>query len=379
MYGGFGVYSGDRKVICDIAPDMYYSNTHLMKDCCLLPYVYARKYNYELVIVTVKQGEYPYLKKMPGAIIDYQNETKDIFEWTKKCVEYVKNHAMNIDILFCFGLYYPYMQIVPLYKKLNPMGKVVLKMDANAAWVDNMPFSEALYKNMLDNCDFISCECKKIKKLLSYKLPYKIEYVPNGLDYNMNPVISDFEDKQNVLLFVGRIGDEDKQNKLLLEAFAMVSSQIPSWTLRVVGGIQDDFKEYLCDYFNKNPQLQEKVVFTGEITDKMKLFNEYRKAKIFVLTSKKEGGTPNVFAEAAAHGCYMICSDIDAVDEITNWRRNGSSFSKDDVSGLANVFIKICNESLSFFEQNYYEIKNYANYYFNYDYIVERMHYIMEQ
>lgn len=31
-----------KKKIYDIAPNMEYKNTHLMKDCCLLPYIYAK-------------------------------------------------------------------------------------------------------------------------------------------------------------------------------------------------------------------------------------------------------------------------------------------------------------------------------------------------
>lgn len=130
--------------------------------------------------------------------------------------------------------------------------------------------------------------------MLSYKIPYKIEYVPNGLDYNMYPIKSEFKDKENTLLFVGRIGDEDKQNEVLLEAFAKVSDKIPSWKLKMVGGIEEEFTEYLDKYFDENPDMKKKIVFTGEIVDKQKLYNEYAKAKVFTLTSKKEGGTPNV-------------------------------------------------------------------------------------
>lgn len=367
-----------KRIICNIAPHIYYKNVHLMKDCCLFPYLYAKKYNYELVIVTVKHGEYSYLENMPEIIMDFQNEVKDIMEWEKHCCEYIKEHAKNIDILFCFGLYYTYMRVVPLYKALNPDGKVILKMDANAAWMDRIPFEDQMYKNILENCDFISCECKKIKKLLSYKIPYKIEYVPNGLDYNMYPIKSEFKDKENTLLFVGRIGDEDKQNEVLLEAFAKVSDKIPSWKLKMVGGIEEGFTEYLDKYFDENPDMKKKIVFTGEIVDKQKLYNEYAKAKVFTLTSKKEGGTPNVFAEAAAHGCYMICSSIDTSDEVTNWGRNGSGFLIGDVDGLARQLLKVCSEPDAFFEKNYYEMKSYAYYYFNYDNIVKRMHYIME-
>lgn len=365
-----------KKKIYDIAPNMEYKNTHLMKDCCLLPYIYAKKYGYELVIVTVKQGEYPYLKNMPEATMNFLEHRDNMIEWAELCKEYIRKHAIDIDILFCFGLYYTYMQIVPLYKKLNPDGKVVLKMDANAAWVDNMPFQDDLYRNMLSRCDFISCECKKIQKILSKKIPYKIEYIPNGLDYTMYPIQSDYKDKQNVLLYVGRVGEPDKQNEILLEAFSRASKNIPSWTLRMVGPIDSNFENYISDYYNNNTWLKERVIFTGNVVDKHTLYEEYRRAKVFTITSRREG-FPNVFAEASAHGCYMICSDIDAAGEGTNWGKNGSVFSIGDVNELTKLLVDICNMPDEFFENNYYKMKEYAKYYYDYDNIVERMHYII--
>ena len=73
----------------------------------------------------------------------------------------------------------------------------------------------------------------------------------------------------------------------------------------------------------------------------------------------------------------MICSDIDAAGEGTNWGKNGSVFSIGDVNELTKLLVDICNMPDEFFENNYYKMKEYAKYYYDYDNIVERMHYII--
>lgn len=39
----------------------------------------------------------------------------------------------------------------------------------------------------------------------------------------------------------------------------------------------------------------------------------------------------------------MICSDIDAAGEGTNWGKNGSVFSIGDVNELTKLLVDICN------------------------------------
>ncbi len=70
---------------------------------------------------------------------------------------------------------------------------------------------------------------------------------------------------------------------------------------------------------------------------------QYRKAKIFILTSLFEGA-PNVAAEALAHGCYMITTDIDSSIDITDNGNCGAIFPVNDISALEKVFTQVCND-----------------------------------
>ena len=93
----------------------------------------------------------------------------------------------------------------------------------------------------------------------------------------------------------------------------------------------------------QNPQLLEKVIFTGEIADKQALNAEYQKAKIFCLTSRLES-FGLVFAEAASHGCFIITSDVVSAKDVTGNGNYGDIFRKDYVAQLADLLIKDCRD-----------------------------------
>lgn len=65
------------------------------------------------------------------------------------------------------------------------------------------------------------------------------------------------------------------------------------------------------------------VTMVGPIFDKVQLEEEYRKAKIFCLTSLVECYA-HVFAEAPKNGCYIVTTDVDGAADITQQQRFGT-------------------------------------------------------
>jgi glycosyltransferase involved in cell wall biosynthesis len=333
--------------------------------------------------VTAKKEEYTYLDLLPGLEIDIQPATTNMEKWTEQCCNYVKENYHKIDILFCFGSYTSYTKIVPLYKSLRRDGKVILKLDANSGWLDKISMENESYRNLYNNCSVITCESKKLKRLLSRKWPYKIDYVVNGyLDIEKsNDYLekTSYCSKENIILTVGRIGTPQKANHILLEAFAMCSNELNGWKLKLVGSIEPEFEPYIESYFKHFPYLRDKVIFTGKIKDKGLLNEEYRKAKIFAMSSVYEGGTPNVFIEAARYGCYMICSDFDAADEFTNHRKCGEIFEINNTFKLRDILLKISKpEYEAVFQSNFYEIQKYRERYFNYEVMVKKLMHLLQ-
>lgn len=354
----------------------YITNVRLTKDVGLIPYFMHKIKGYNSVLVSDKDETRTYLDKyVSGLKIELTNSQ---LSFNDGISNYIANNYMKMDKLMLFGLYETYFNQLKFYKKLRPDGKVYLKLDANSGWMDRIDFSNSNVIEFLNNVSLISVESKLMKKYLSTKIPYKkIEYVPNGyFNYDENQNI-DYKDKENTIITVGRIGTEQKNNEVLLEAFSLISEKIPDWKLKLVGNVEENFNKYIKNYFDKNPNLINRVIFTGNIDCKEDLFDEYKKSKIFALTSVFEGGSPNVYSEAALNGNYIITSNIDACMDMTDNLKCGDVFDIGDVSGLARILLKRCQDN-EYLESKCEEIQKYIRNYFDYKKIVLKIDYLLD-
>jgi glycosyltransferase involved in cell wall biosynthesis len=143
-----------------------------------------------------------------------------------------------------------------------------------------------------------------------------------------------------------------------------------------VGGIEEGFKPYIAAYFDRHPELREKVLFKGAITDKTELYAEYAKAKIFALTSRTEGGPPNVVGEALAHGCYMVTSAVDAAEDITDSGRCGRIFPVGNAQALAEILREICPDQ-ALLRDGFDKATACARTHFDWEFIIKRLHHML--
>ena len=188
----------------------------------------------------------------------------------------------------------------------------------------------------------VAASCRATQKYLSAKWSVPVELIRNGW-YNFFGVKFGDVQKENIILTVGRIGTDQKRNEDLLEAFAKVADDLPSWNVRLVGGVEESFKPYVEDFFANHPDLRNRITFTGLIEDKIQLMDEYKRAKIFCLTSRVEGA-PNVAAEALFGGDYMITSIVDAASDLVDNGKCGRIFQIGNVDMLAKTFLAVCND-----------------------------------
>ena len=141
----------------------------------------------------------------------------------------------------------------------------------------------------------------------------KLIYVPNGI---FNPDFDENIDKDDIILTVGRIGDYEKNNELLVEAILMIpEDKLIGWKIYFVGKVNSDFEKYIKEIYLKNEYLKKYFIFTGEINDKKYLYRLYSKAKIFCLTSRWES-FGIVIPEAMNFGNYIITTDFPAAHDI---------------------------------------------------------------
>lgn len=318
-------------------------NVHLIKDMGMIPYKLYKLHNYDSTVVTYKNGDYSYLEhEVKGLKLEL---VKRIFHsYTLDGALYLARNAERIDILQIFHCTFSSVIYTLVYKFFNKKGKIYLKLDCSHKLVERINGLSKWKFNLLnmffDRISLISVEQKelycKLKKLLPGQRN-KIVNVTNGIDFKQLSNLGmkyDYSVKENVVLNVARIGAEEKNTKMLLEAFARIPGiEKGNWTLKLVGKIENGFDKEIEKYFHRYPKLRNKVLFTGPMEDRKRLYEEYGKSKIFSLTSDFES-FGIAFIEAAALGNIIVSTDVGIAKELVE-ENNGKLVPTGEVDALA--------------------------------------------
>lgn len=372
-----------KKTFLHISEEFEY--TWIGKDNGMIPIYMNEELGYESKILTVN------LKKdLPDEVRGIKIiKVKRIFSflsnfayWTKlvkriNIFKYLIKNAKNIDVLMLFHVSRCSYWYAYFYKKYNPNGKIYIKADFNLGvykkeWsiVNSKPKSLREFfkkrresqeyskrKKLIPMVDLISYESFEAFNYMkdSYAgvdTKNKTMYFPNGYDNKVidKIKIKSFKEKENIILTVGRLGTKEKNTELLLETLKQVD--LKDWKVYLVGSIDKNFIEHKEKFFEDNPNLKEKIIFTGEIKDKEKLYEYYNKAKVFVLPSKWES-FGIVMVEAMAFGNYIITSSTCAANDITNNNSIGKIIEIDSKSQLKKEIEKAVEEKIEL--KNKYE------------------------
>ncbi len=148
-----------------------------------------------------------------------------------------------------------------------------------------------------------------------------IDSTPNHLTAIYNPQVmteyacdSSCEEKQNEVLFVGRL-EEQKNVAELIKIWSFINPQ--GWKLNIIG---DGSQRPMLETLLADMHLNDSVVLSGH-QDNPQVF--YKRAKIFAMTSKYEG-FPMTLIECQSFGCVPIIYDsYPAAREIVENGENG--------------------------------------------------------
>lgn len=312
---------------------------HLGKDTFLFPYYLCKKYNYSLDFVTVatKNNENLPTQHRGANIIRINNSNKKNTE--SVLTKYIITHAKEYELLILF--HYRALTVLRsyYYKKNNSNGKIYVKLDMGiGTFKDDFEVNGfRCLRNKLQlllfqkYCDICSVEGSTIyNKLFSVWEESKrnnciLDLLPNGFDEEefklTNLKVKSYEEKQNVLITVGRLGSYEKNTEFLLRILDKLN--LKNWKVKLIGPYTDEVLKLYKEICMHNKCFMEKVELTGNITDKQLLFSYYNDAKIFVLPSRWES-FGLVLIEAMYFGNYIITSPIICANDLTDFGRIGS-------------------------------------------------------
>lgn len=356
-------------------------NVQLVKDMGLIPYYIRTLFNEDAELVTYKNdAEYPYLDTVvKGAKVTF---IKKRFGRQIDGMIYAYKHAKEIDVLNLYHLNTATLLSEIAYKLRNPKGKVYLKLDISMEGLRTVKLHDprGFIKHMdVKLADLVSCETRVIQKSLNEFFKDKdIIYVTNGCvlsdddSKNDNTPISDYIDSVNTdhtILTVAKFGTKEKASDTLLYAFAK-SADKHDYNLKIIGTIEESFKPVIEQFFTEYPELKERIIFAGEIHDREKLKEEYKKARVFTLPSRQES-FGIVLVEAAYEGCYLVTTEATAAGyDVSDNGKYGSIVKTDDIDALANAFVDICTNEKFDWKTQAINISEYAKSVFDWEKIV---------
>lgn len=353
-----------------------FENFLLYKDVGLLPYYLKKEYSLDINIVCsnkkkkvqenfreikIIELKYYYFGEFFEKILKFK--VIKFFNYYK----YLIKNAKKIDYLMFFHIGLDKFFLVLLYKFLNKNGKTYFKMDSNISGVlksntKNLTFirkvQKFLLRILLKKIDLISIETEETYNeilkngLYNRNISNKVAYIPNGFDEEYlieNKIkIKSFEEKENIMITVGRIGTEPKNNEMLLEALNNID--LKEWKIYIIGPYTEEFKEKYDEFIKNNQDKKESVILIGNIENKNLLYSYYNRAKVFLLTSKWEGFAI-VYPEALRFGNYIITTDVGGARDITNNGKIGVVTEIENILQFKNEILKVINNKINLEEK----------------------------
>ena len=339
---------------------------HLGKDVYLVPYYLGKVLNYDVTIVyplseTNKKfpNEIKGIKLVPLPL--YGNNKSHFLYREVAFFNYAIKKAKEIDILIRFHHTFQTEIISILFKRLNPQGKVFVKLDINPSQIENKTprryIKEKIHnyitRKFIKSTSVATCETTQAYKLMKESFLIKNQWneklflLPNGFDEELLKSFhlkeKKFTEKENLFITVGRLGTPPKNTEMILQALSMV--EMKDWKFLLIGPIEDNLKSTIEEFYRSNPDKKNSVTFTGPIYDKKELWEYYNRAKVFVLTSRWESYAL-VLNEANRFRNYILSTNVGAFEDITQNSRYGSVIEQEQPKSLAGKLQEIINGKL---------------------------------
>jgi glycosyltransferase involved in cell wall biosynthesis len=325
-------------------------NNELTKDVGMIPYLLHKNYGFDSTIVTGKKGDYTYLgKEVRGLKIDFIKCNLRIPHVVGLShLWYVLRRAKQINVLNLYGTRPDTVVLARVYKLFNKKGCVYLKLDMRIDNFVNFFQNTSGFFKKIKVAFFAKAYASRCFDLISYEInprynelemyPVKVFkekmfYLPNGYyapNTNMQELTEKMYAKKNVILVLGRIGNPYKNHDRLLKLLPQL--KFKNWCIKFVGSIEPYFEELITNFFTDNPELKNKVIFTGTVSDKNQLQEEYLSSAVYLLTSKEESYNIALI-EALNAGCYVVSTDVGvAFNAIQNDPEIGEIITLDNLS-----------------------------------------------
>lgn len=251
--------------------------------------------------------------------------------------EFISHDSIDICIMNAIG--HPDSENIEQFQRMKI--PVVLSMHNEPKFFDQTP-GESEHMKALKKADCIVTLVPSFKEeYLSRGISVPIEVVPN---FVIKPKLyGEFKGLGNrrYILTVGRLAEQKQQN-VLIDAFAQIAEDYPDWALIIAG--EGNLRPDLEEQIQRN-NISDRVMLIGEVEN---IGDYYSYCDLFVLPSKYEGFGLVVF-EAASYGKpVMVFKDCPPYGEILSKEEGVILVNEMTRNALARELINFITKSSTY-------------------------------
>lgn len=299
----------------------------LSKDPGAIPSILKRDYKYNSYFVSCikpKENDYYINNYKYANLIFLPSKGKGVLSMANTDIlSFIAKNAKKIDILNLYYLKHSILYAIT-YKLFNPSGILYLKLDMDTdsmrkyelqkMEVIRKPIFKWYLKHFPNIISVETSDCYNYIKQRFNLNSKKLLYIPDGIDdKEVENKKCTFEEKENLIISVQRVGTYQKNTEMLLEIAS--KTELKDWKIVVIGNIEPTFRSKIDLFYKENPNKKDHIIFKGPIYDKKELFEWYNRAKVFILTSVFES-FGLVFVEAQYFGNYIISTPVSSISDI---------------------------------------------------------------
>ena len=190
-------------------------------------------------------------------------------------------------------------------------------------------------KILLPRSAHVVVQTQQIKKYFNKNIQKKTTVIYNPVNekvFELQPI-----EKENRIISVGRLYPQ-KDQKMMIEAFAKVSKKYPQWSLIIFGeGPQRKELELLVERL----KVKDKVFLPGRSEN---IIDELNKSKVFCLSSIYEGMS-NALVEAICVGLPIVTTKVSGTEELIQDGKNGFTVNIGETDAMADALTKIIEDN----------------------------------
>lgn len=303
---------GAERVVSLLADKMVEQGHHLEILCLKYNDVYYQT-SEKVKVVLVKQH--------------VKNNLSELF-WLRR---YVKKEKPDVVIAFTEGVY--------CFTICALLGSGIPVIASERLDPSAMSWNRKLLKKLLlPYADWLVVQTKKIKEYFPQKIQRKTSVIYNPVNedvFNTSSEVSRLE-KENRIISVARLYSQ-KNQKMMIRAFARVSNLYPDWKLVIFG--EGPLRAEL-ESLVESLDLKDRVLLPGRTEH---VIDELRKSKIFCLSSDYEG-LSNSMIEAICVGLPVVSTKVSGTEELIRDGVNGLLVEIGEEKGMADALEKLMQD-----------------------------------